>query len=227
MSRLPAVCQPRFEVTVPILYGAPSTRPGREDAGWTHDLSVSGAALDLPEPLPIRTWLSLHVLLGSQRVRVHAGVVWTRQLVTDLVLFRHGVTFAPLGAEGNALLAAFFQETTPVPTRIPVPGAINAVVQATIDARVIDLSLAGACLEHDRPLRPESDSRLTLITADTRFSLSAHILRSSVDRVDRPSTGDRDIVYRTGVRFEAGAAGHQQTLRELIAQLRDQQRAAQ
>ncbi len=227
MSRPPASRHPRFEVTVPIIYGAPSTRPGREDAGRTHDLSVSGAALDLPEHLPIRTWMSLHVLLGSQRLRVHAGVVWTRQLVSDLTVFRHGVTFAPLGEDGNALLATFFQETALVPTRIPVPVAIKAVVQATIDARVVDLSLVGACLEHDRPLRPESDSRLTLITADKRFSLSAHILRSSVDRVDRQSTGDRDIVYRTGVRFDAVAAGQQQNLRELIAHVRDHQSAEQ
>ena len=218
MSRTPASRHPRFEVTVPIIYGAPSTRPGREDAGRTHDISVSGAALDLPEQLPIRTWMSLQVLLGSQRLRVHAGVVWTRQVVTDLVLFRHGVTFAPLGEDGNALLATFFQKITPGPIRMPCSRRLRAVVQATIDARVADLSLVGACLEHHGILRPETDCHLVLVAADNCLSLSAHILRSSVACVARKTIGDPEIVYRTGVQFNRLTAAQQQNLNEMIAQ---------
>jgi len=213
-----AVRHPRFQAVVPVLYGL--AVGGGPRSGCTYDISLSGAALDLPEHVPIRTWMSLQMLLGPQALPLHAGVLWCRRPVTAIAVFRHGVIFSPLDENVSTLLSRYLREETSFATRIPFPRTITAVVQASIDALVADLSPLGACLEHRGQLRPDTECHLVLVSPDTSINLAAWIIRSHVVRVDRSPAGEADIVYHTGLRFARVTAGQEQELGALIAHCR-------
>ncbi len=217
ISRAKSARHARFQVAVPVVYRCALN--GRADqqgsSGLTYDVSVSGVALDIPENLPIRTSVAMDLALGSRHLAVHGGVVWVRRPVAELNAFRHGVAFSALEDDESDALAEFFREHAPVATRMPLADGLKAILQAGVDARVVECSSTGACIEHCGTLRPDTRCRLTLVHAHKLLSLSAIVVRTQVLGVDR--SRDEGIMYQTGVVFAELTPGQREDLRVLIA----------
>ncbi|MFQ5847337.1 MAG: PilZ domain-containing protein [Candidatus Methylomirabilales bacterium] len=66
---------------------------------------------------------------------------------------------------------------------------------------LVDISMGGALLEHPNVVRPGAMAFLSLPVHDQRIGMKCRAVRSLVDRYHICASGERDLVYRTGVEF--------------------------
>lgn len=69
------------------------------------------------------------------------------------------------------------------------------------EASLIDISEGGALVEHMSPVRPGSNSFLTLSIHRQKVGLKCQAVRSAAHRCHVGSNGERDVIYRTGLEF--------------------------
>ncbi len=214
--------QPRFQIVVPLRYRQMLGQRGERQAssGFSYDLSLSGAAIDLPQHLPIRNRVSLDFLLGPESLELNGGVLWVRRPVPDLSVYRHGIAFAPLDGTEYAQLNRFLLENVALPTRTPLPPSVKAVVQATIEARVVDLSAGGACLEHRGMLRPQSACQLLLVDPLQSLRICASIVRCQAIGVDGRPGAEGQLLYQTAVVFRDLSRPEDAAIRQMIMRYR-------
>lgn len=65
----------------------------------------------------------------------------------------------------------------------------------------IDISLGGALIEHSNVVQPGTISLLTLSFSGEEEALRCRVVRSLVHRYEVLPTGERGLVYRSGVEF--------------------------
>lgn len=84
-----------------------------------------------------------------------------------------------------------------------VGGRLAARVGGISQASLVDISLGGALVEHSNMMRPGSISFLTLALDRQEEVLKCRVVRSEGHRYEVHPTGERDLVYRTGLEFLA------------------------
>ncbi len=85
--------------------------------------------------------------------------------------------------------------------RWQVGGRLAARVKEIPQASLVDVSLAGALLEHAKTIQPGTISFLTLSLNGHQEGLKCRVVRSVGHRYEIRATGGRDLFYRTGLEF--------------------------
>lgn len=99
--------------------------------------------------------------------------------------------------------------------RVVVPGRVGSRVRATLDARLLDLSITGARIEHQNLLRPGFICAIELPPTLASLSLSVRVVRSVVAGTEKSEAGERLLRYESGLAF-VGLTGEQQATLEGI-----------
>jgi hypothetical protein len=87
--------------------------------------------------------------------------------------------------------------------RIKLAWTLQAKVRAYVPARVVDVSTTGALLEVDHPLPPRTACTLRLPVNEDEIQFSAVIRRCSVGGYGLNEKGEKTVLYKAGVAFEA------------------------
>lgn len=87
--------------------------------------------------------------------------------------------------------------------RWAVAGRLAARVGGIPHASLVDISLGGALVEHSNMMRPGTISFLTLSFDRQEEVLKCRVVRSEGHRYEARPTGERDLVYRSGLEFLA------------------------
>lgn len=82
-----------------------------------------------------------------------------------------------------------------------VGGRLAAKLGGNPNASLVDISLGGALVEHSNMMKPGSISFLTLSFDRQEEVLKCRVVRSVGHRYEVWPTGERDLVYRTGIEF--------------------------
>ncbi|MFQ5960453.1 MAG: PilZ domain-containing protein [Candidatus Methylomirabilales bacterium] len=82
-----------------------------------------------------------------------------------------------------------------------VGGRLAARAVGIPKASLVDISLAGALVEHSNMMRPGTLLFLTLTLDGQEEVLKCRVIRSVGHRYEVLSTGERDLFYRTGLEF--------------------------
>jgi len=88
-----------------------------------------------------------------------------------------------------------------------VGGRLAARALGIPKASLVDISLAGALLEHSNMMRPGTLLFLTLTLDGQEEVLKCRVIRSVGHRYEVLSTGERDLFYRTGLEFLTPSEG--------------------
>ena len=103
--------------------------------------------------------------------------------------------------------------------RLPVSGNVGARARATLNVRLIDLSITGARIEHGELLRPGSTCVFQLPPAIGSVVLSARVVHSAVIGATPISDGDRQLRYQSGLAFVNATPEQWAALEEIVKRL--------
>jgi len=103
--------------------------------------------------------------------------------------------------------------------RIPVDGRPGGRVRATLEARLIDLSAAGARIQHENLLRPGFACTFELPSDLADASLPVQVVRSVVVGAETGPAGERILRYESGLQFVGLTAGQRELLAGVLARL--------
>ncbi len=211
---------PRYEMNLPVHYQAPPGGPpgAHAGSGQTRDVSETGACLDLPEPLPTGALVSLILDSEAGPLALEATVVWGERGSPSGGKIRHGVTFSTLSLEQQQSLGALLRRHGTVRTRIAMLEPLPLRARATLEVRLLDLSLGGARIEHCSLLRPGSACALEF-PATLPLVLTARVTRSTVVGVEEEATGGRLLRYESGLAFVNLTPEQRTALAQLLERL--------
>ncbi|HET7854569.1 MAG TPA: PilZ domain-containing protein [Candidatus Methylomirabilis sp.] len=85
--------------------------------------------------------------------------------------------------------------------RFRVGGKTKGRVTAIYDAVVVNISIGGSLIEHAHVVRPGTLSSLDLDILGKRLRLKCRVARSVVHGSQVLPTGERELIYRTGLEF--------------------------
>ncbi len=211
---------PRYELIFPVRYQArPEGKVPQVGSGQTRDLGETGARLDLPEHLPQGTFVSLVLEGEAGSLAVEATVVWSERVSRPGGGIRHGVAFAPLSPEDQQRLRALLQRHGAVRSRIAMLQPMPLRVRATLQVRLLDLSMGGARIEHRSLLRPGSECLLEFPAAFGPLALSAQVLRSTIVGVEEEASGGPRLRHESGLAFVNVTADQRTALTQLLGRL--------
>jgi hypothetical protein len=91
--------------------------------------------------------------------------------------------------------------------RSVVESRLAARINYIYDAAVINISASGAMVEHMHHVRPGTVSFVTLLFHVKPVDLKCRVVRSVVHRYERGPTGERELIYRTGLQFVDALVG--------------------
>ena len=100
--------------------------------------------------------------------------------------------------------------------RYVVPEGLPALLSPVGGAKVHDLSLGGACAEHEKPLAPGQEVAIALELPAGRFGAPARVVWSAPARGSAPG-GNGNGRFRSGLRFLAPAAQDVTALQAFLA----------
>ncbi len=103
--------------------------------------------------------------------------------------------------------------------RIPVSGKLGARARATLDVRLIDLSLTGARIEHGELLRPGTTCTFQLPPAIGSVVVSARVVHSAVIGATPMADGSRQLLYQSGLAFVSVTEEQQAALADIVKRL--------
>lgn len=85
--------------------------------------------------------------------------------------------------------------------RIPIAGQVDARARATLEVKLVDLSVSGARIEHGDLLRPGSSCAFEFPPAIGSLVLSARVVHSTVVGAIGTPDGERHLRYQSGLAF--------------------------
>lgn len=192
---------PRCPIQLPLLYRSRDPSAIAAGAGWTQNLCKGGALVELAEPLPPLTPLSLLLQTDEGAVGVEAQVVWARELV----------------ARGGALHAVTFTQSLPDPiqdllltqgqARIPRVRLLTdldvtcwprGAGGAPLRGRAADAGRGGLLLCLPKELSPGTEVELSLHTSEVPV-----IAEGTIVWVDPPDRRAQGPLVRHGLRFDS------------------------
>jgi hypothetical protein len=94
--------------------------------------------------------------------------------------------------------------------------SVGGSIDAPFEAEVINLSMAGALVEHQGALRVGSQCTLVLPVAGGTVGIRCQVVHSSVDHRAKAPAGEGLLFYRTGLEFLEVSAEAENILATLI-----------
>lgn len=91
---------------------------------------------------------------------------------------------------------------------------------------LINVSKDGALIEHSQIVRPGTLCFLTLLFPGEESILKCRVVRSALHRSEVLISGERDVIYRSGVEFLDASTAARQLINEYIDSLKRTSRAA-
>lgn len=104
--------------------------------------------------------------------------------------------------------------------RWEVGGQIAGQIARVPQVSLVNISIGGVLIEHSEIVRPGSVCFLTVLLPDEKIGLKCRVVRSIVHRYELSSTGDRDLIYRTGLKFLARSGTPRRQVEEYIDSLK-------
>ena len=104
--------------------------------------------------------------------------------------------------------------------RVQIKASVHSQVFAMLEARLVDLSAAGALLEHVEPVRPGGACELVIEDNPEDVRLRCRIVRSTLTQPAQ-AEASREIRYHTGVEFVDLQPAQSVFLEALIRRYRD------
>lgn len=102
--------------------------------------------------------------------------------------------------------------------RVRIAGRPTTRVRPTLEARLVDLSLSGARIEHQGLLRPGFPCTMELPAAKGPVALSSRIVWSSVVGSEKGADGERILRYESGLEFTDLTAEQRAALSSFLEQ---------
>lgn len=102
--------------------------------------------------------------------------------------------------------------------RLRITGRPTTRVRPTLEARLVDLSLTGARIEHLGLLRPGFPCTIELPAAKGSVALSSRIVWSSIVGSDTGPGGERILRYESGLEFTGLTAEQRAALSSFLEQ---------
>lgn len=100
-----------------------------------------------------------------------------------------------------------------------VSGHFGARALATLEVRLVDLSITGARIEHGEILRPGSRCTFHLPPAVGSGVLSARVVHSRVVGATPMPDGDRQLLYQSGLAFLNVSPNQRAALEEIMKRI--------
>ena len=104
--------------------------------------------------------------------------------------------------------------------RWEIEGHIAGQIAQVPHISLVNISMGGILIEHSKIVRPGSICILTLLLPGEKIGLKCRVVRSVVHRYELSSTGERDLVYRTGLKFLARSGTARRQVEEYIDSLK-------
>lgn len=95
-------------------------------------------------------------------------------------------------------------------------GWLSGWIGDAIKVSVVDISMAGALVEHSYSIQPGGVFILTLSLCGAKVSVKCQVVRSALYRYEAWSVGERKYVYRTGLQLVDVSEASQQLIGEYI-----------
>lgn len=103
--------------------------------------------------------------------------------------------------------------------RVPITVNVGARARATLEVRLVDLSLTGARIEHIDLLRPGSACAFQFPPTIGSLILSARVVHSTVVGSSLNADGQRHLRYQSGLQFVGITPEQQTTLEGIVERL--------
>jgi hypothetical protein len=101
--------------------------------------------------------------------------------------------------------------------RVILPWTVRGTVDRQYDVQVIDLSLAGAMIEHAERFQPGEIRLLFLWVPGADLCLRAQLIWSQMNRMQMSAGGKGELRFRSGVHFPDLSEADQAHLRRYLA----------
>ena len=107
---------------------------------------------------------------------------------------------APVGRHRGRYVIVDIRERRKAP-RVLITANVGARARATLEVRLVDLSVSGARIEHVELLRPGSACAFQFPPAIGSLVISARVIHSTVVGSRQNADGERHLRYQTGLHF--------------------------
>lgn len=175
---------PRYPIQLPLLYRPKlPTLMNNVGAGWTRDLSESGACIELAERLQPKGLLTLRLRTDRGPIQAEAQVVWVGEPAPLCGGIPHGLTFTLVAPDQSQSLRELLLPLSMAPhagVRLPVDLPIKCQPKnppgVALQGRTGDMSRGGLLLLLPEALSPRTALEATLHTATGPLSVAGVIV---------------------------------------------------
>jgi hypothetical protein len=190
----------RYALHVRVHYRRGTERTYRPEAGWTRDLNLRGAWVELPETVPAGTLLALALVTPTGALPLPAHVAWAAPGLPDAPSL-HGVCFTGLTVDCRRRLHALLDRAPPrIVTRLAcvlVARCHRTDIQGpAIAGTVRDLANTGVGVRLPERVPPGTTVRIGIPAPYGRIAAVTQVVWA-----DPPGQWPRDATYRHGLRF--------------------------
>jgi len=190
----------RYALNVRVQYRRVAERTYRPPGGWTRDLNLRGAWVELPESVPAGTTLALALDTPAGDVTLLAHVAWTYPGLRDAP-YLHGVRFTGLTPDGRQRLRGLLVREQPR-AAVRLFCALAATCHRNdngcpaIPGTVRDLADTGVGMRLPERVPPGTVMRISAPTKYGRIAAETQVVWA-----DPPGRLPRGATYRHGLRF--------------------------
>jgi hypothetical protein len=195
----------RYRIQLPLLHKAGYPAPARVGVGWTGNLGIGGACVELAERLQALTPLRLRLQTDQGAIDVEAQVVWAADPSPTGGGILHGVAFVQISADQLQALHDLIRlkgEVRQAGVRLPLELSVTCRPKgqagSPLQGQTGNLSRGGLLLCLPQVLAPETVVELTLHTPYGPLTAEGAIVW-----VQPPDQGRPGEPIRHGVRFTA------------------------
>lgn len=102
---------------------------------------------------------------------------------------------------------------------MPITANVGARARATLEVRLVDLSVSGARIEHGELLRPGSACAFQFPPSIGSLVISARVIHSTVVGSMQNADGERQLRYQTGLQFVGVTPEQRSALEGIVERL--------
>jgi len=198
----------RYLIQLPLLHRVGQSGSGKVGVGWSRNIGMGGACVELAEKLEEKIPLLVRLQTDQGPIDAQARVIWTEHTAPVGGGIRHGVAFIDIGPDQEQALQALLLskgEVRQAGVRLPLEIAVTCRYKGPADpnrpafrGQTGNLSRGGLSLRLPLRLTPDTVIEVTLHTS--HGPLKAEGVVVWVDSGERPSPGE---LIPHGLRFTA------------------------